>query len=81
VAVHTSMGLVAVTQREGLLDGVCATGALTAQAVLDDIGLPTAHIMTALRAPLLSPHGLQYASQHCGAVHHRFIQQPAAQGS
>jgi monoamine oxidase len=34
---------------QGLMEGACATGAFTAQAVLNDMGLPTEHIMTALR--------------------------------
>ena len=64
---------------QSLMEDACATGALMAQAVLNDVGLPREHIMTALGARLLSPHGLQYASQHCGALHHRFAQQLAAQ--
>ena len=34
------------------MEGACATGAFTAQAVLNDMGLPTEHIMTALRSYL-----------------------------
>jgi hypothetical protein len=46
---------------QGLMEGACATGALTAQAGLNDMSLPTEHIMTALGALLVSPPGLQYA--------------------
>ena len=35
---------------QGLMEGACATGAYTAQAVLNDMGLPTEPIMTALRS-------------------------------
>jgi hypothetical protein len=63
------------------MEDACATGALTAQAVLNDMGLPTEHIMIALGTLLLSLHGLQYALPYCGAVHYRFVQQLVAQGS
>src|SRR5262249_6315316 len=46
---HTSVAF------QGFMEGACATGAFTAQAVLNDIGLPTEHIMTALWAPCSSP--------------------------
>ena len=41
---HTSVAF------QGLMEGACATGAFTAQAVLNDMVLPTEHIMTALRS-------------------------------
>jgi monoamine oxidase len=41
---HTSVAF------QGLMEGACATGAFTAQAVLNDMGLPIEHIMTALRS-------------------------------
>src|SRR5712691_4533695 len=41
---HTSVAF------QGLMEGACATGAFTAQAVLNDMGLPTEHIMTALKS-------------------------------
>jgi monoamine oxidase len=37
---------------QGLMEGACATGAFTAQAVLNDMGLPSEHIMTAREAVL-----------------------------
>jgi monoamine oxidase len=40
---HTSVAF------QGFMEGACATGALTAQAVLHDMGLPMEDIMTALR--------------------------------
>src|SRR4030095_6419904 len=37
---------------QGLMEGACATGAFTAQAVLNDMGLPSGHIMHAREAVL-----------------------------
>lgn len=48
---------------------------------LRTVGLLTEHIMTTLGALPLSPHGLWYALPHCGAVHYRFVQPLATQGS
>jgi monoamine oxidase len=41
---------------QGLMEGACATGAFTAQAVLNDMGLPIEHILTAHGAGFPSPH-------------------------
>ena len=59
---HTSVAF------QGLMEGACATGALTAQVILHDMGLPTEHIMTALGVRL-SSYGLQHAlaAWRCGA--------------
>ena len=67
---HTSIAF------QGFMEGACATGAFTAQAVLNDIGLPTEHIMTALGAHCSSPHmASSTPSQHGGAGRRRFPRQ------
>jgi monoamine oxidase len=67
---HTSVAF------QGLMEGACVTGALTAQAVLNDMGLPTEHIMTALGARFSSTHmAFSTPSQHSGAMRRRFPQQ------
>jgi Flavin containing amine oxidoreductase len=61
---------------QGLMEGACATGAFTVQAVLHDMGLPTEHIMTALGVRLSSSHmAFSTPSQHGGTVRRRFPQQ------
>ena len=57
---------------QGLMEGACATGAFTAQAILNDMGLPIKHIMTALGAGFSSPHtAFSTPSQHRGTARHR----------
>jgi monoamine oxidase len=67
---HTSVAF------QGFMEGACATGAFTAQAVLNDMGLPTEHIMTAFRAHFSSPYmAFSTPSQHGGAGRRRFPRQ------
>ncbi len=65
---HTSVAF------QGLMEGACVTGACVAQAILHDMGLPTAHILTALGAHLSSPQGPVSGSATCqehGSPHRR----------
>jgi hypothetical protein len=48
---HTSVSF------QGFMEGTCVTGAYVAQAILHDMGLPTAHIQAALGARWSSPQG------------------------
>jgi hypothetical protein len=74
--VCTSVGNIPQSLSSASMEGACATGAFTAQAVLHDMGLPTEHIMTALGVRLSSSHmAFNTPSQHGGAVRRRFPQQ------
>ena len=51
------------------MEGACATGALTAQVILHDMGLPMEHIMTALGARFPSPH-MAFSTPRSSVVPH-----------
>ena len=66
---HTSVAF------QGLMEGACATGALTAQVILHDMGLPMEHIMTALGGASPLPTWPSVHLQQRRAAPYRFSQQ------